>query len=360
MGWIEELNSPGALAAMLAGQGPRIATVLLAALVAIQAGVLVTSPDRGGSGATATTAAATYALPASAAGQAAVNVRDIVAAHLFGEAPAAAADGNAPQTAVQLVLAGVLAVPDPRRGLAIIGPSAAAARLYLVGGAVPGGVKLYSVYPDHVLLDRDGSIESLLLPKKPALAATAPPPASAVMSPGQRLVALAQGNGALLGGLVRATPVMSGTGGKLSGFRIYPGGRASIAAFTQLGLRAGDLVTAVNGTPLDDVNRGNEILQTLSSAASATLTVLRNGQSTDLNLNLETVLSDAESAAAQNAAAARRGGAFGGPGSAPGLGRVPGLGGNMAAPVPTPAAADETNAPGPQAEAAPDHAFSDQ
>jgi general secretion pathway protein C len=250
-------------------------------------------------------------------------------------------------------------VPDPKRGLAIIGPSAAAARLYVVGGAVPGGVKLYSVYPDHVLLDRDGSIESLQLPKKLALAATPPPPtASGALSPGQRLAALAQGNGALLGGLVRATPVINPSGGKLSGFRIFPGGRASIATFTQLGLRPGDLVTAVNGTQLDDVNRGNEILQTLSSAASATLTVQRNGQSQDLNLNLETVVSEAENAAAQaSSSGARRAGAFGGPAAGPVMGRVPGLNGSVAAPPPV----DDDNVPPPPPDgAAPEHASSDQ
>jgi hypothetical protein len=185
--------------------------------------------------------------------------------------------------------------------------------------------------------------------------------ASGALSPGQRLAALAQGNGALLGGLVRATPVISG--GKLSGFRIFPGGRASIATFTQLVLRPGDLVTAVNGTQLDDVNRGNEILQTLSSAASATLTVQRNGQSQDLNLNLETVVSEAENAAAQSAAAARRGGAFGGPAAGSLMGRVPGMAGSVAAPGilnTAPAPVNDGNAPPPPPpEAAPESTPSD-
>jgi hypothetical protein len=160
MGWMEELKSPGALQALMVEHGPLIATVVLGALVAIQAGVMVTAPDRGASAeAAAERGAASGALAAAQSRQPALRVQDIVAAHLFGEAAPTSADGNAPQTAAQLVLAGVLAVPDPKRGLAIIGPSAAAARLYLVGGAVPGGVRLYSVYSDHVLLDRGGSID---------------------------------------------------------------------------------------------------------------------------------------------------------------------------------------------------------
>lgn len=345
MGWLEELKSPGAVQALLAGQGPQLAVAVLAALLAIQAGMVVTSQNRGGSRMGAGgSMAGDVSSPGAASRRPALQVPEIVAAHLFGDAAPSVGDGNVPQTAAQLVLAGVLAVPDPKRGLAIVGPSAAAARLYTVGGAMPGGVSLYSVYPDHVLLERGGAIESLQLPKKLA-PATAPPPAAAggPLSPAQRLAALAQGNGALLGGLVRATPVM--LGGKLSGFRIYPGSRASLATFNQLGLRASDLVTAVNGTPLDDVNRGNEILQTLSSAASATLTVQRNGQQQDLNLNLATVANDAENAAAQAAASARRGGAFGGPAGGTSAGRIPGLAGSVAAP----GAVDDSNAPPPEA-----------
>ncbi len=356
MGWLEELKSPGAVQALLAGQGPRLAVGVLAALLAIQAGMVVTSQNRGNSRAGASGSLAAEAARSGAASQRpALQIPGIVAAHLFGDAAPTVADGDAPQTAAQLVLAGVMAVPDPKRGLAIIGPSAAAARLYTVGGAVPGGVSLYSVYPDHVLLERGGAIESLQLPKKLA-PVTAPPPVAAAgpLSPGQRLAALAQGNGALLGGLVRATPVM--LGGKLSGFRIYPGSRASMAAFNQLGLRANDLITAVNGTPLDDVNRGNEILQTLSSAASASVTVQRNGQSQDLNLNLATVANEAESAAAQAASAARRGGAFGGMAGGTGLSRVPGLAGSVAAP----GVVDDSNAAPPPADPAADKALSEQ
>ena len=65
-------------------------------------------------------------------------------------------------------------------------------------------------------------------------------------------------------------------------------------AFAQLGLRSGDMITAVNGTPLDDPNRAPEILQTLSSASSASVTLLCNGAQQDLALNLATVANEAE------------------------------------------------------------------
>ena len=338
--WLEDLKSTQGRQAALAEYGPRVAVLLLGGLIAIQAGFLVTGPAVS----PGPVAQQPPMLPppgTSNAGTApALRLDNIVNAHLFGEAQSAAAS-DAPQTSAALVLAGVLAVPDPQKGMAIIGPSAGAAKLYAVGGAVPGGVRLHAVFPDRVLLDRNGVLESLLLPKK--LASIAPAATSMMQSPAQRLAALAQnGGGGLLGGLIRAQAVFSG--GKLSGYRIFPGGRTNVAAFTQLGLRPGDLVTAVNGTPLDDPNRANDILQTLSSTGSANVTVQRNGQPQEINLNLETVANDAENAAAQGSASERRGGAFGGP-IGPGNG-IAGMRGSVIAPAPAPA--DSGIAPAPE------------
>jgi len=337
MGWLDELKSVEGMQAALSQHGPRLATAVLAALLAVQAGFMVTGQAGSRhSGKTAGSLSGPIAPGAGAAEAPPLRVADIASAHLFGEAHSTVNDANAPQTAVQLVLAGVLALPDPKRGLAIVGQSAAAAKLYTVGSAVPGGVTLYAVYKDRVLLDRGGVIESLYMPRRAPLAGTVPAMNSTNQgNPGERLAALVQGNGALMGGLVRAQAVFSGS--KLSGYRIYPGGRASIGAFTRLGLRPGDLITAVNGTPLDDPNRGSEILDTLSSSASASVTVQRNGQSVDLNLNLETVASDAENL---SAVPGRAGPATG---MMPGVpNRLPGSIGNAAPPGPV-VAPDESD-----------------
>jgi general secretion pathway protein C len=327
MGWMDELKTAAGRQAALVQHGPRLAAGLMAALIALQAGFLVTSANSGLTSPTPSHGPIVGPVgpPQGAVHpQSSLHVSEITAAHLFGETHSTVDDANAPQTSVQLVLAGVLAVPDPKRGLAIIGPSAGTAKLYTVGSAVPGGVSLYAVYSDRVLLDRSGVIESLLLPRKAPLAGTFTP--TSAPTPGQRLATLAQQNGAILSGLVRAQPVFVGT--KLTGYRIYPGGRTSVGAFTHLGLRPGDLITAVNGTPLDDVNRANEILQTLSSLASANLTVQRNGQTQELSLNLESVVSDAENAAAAGLAGHE---AINGGPVPPGQIGLPG--GNMAAPA---------------------------
>jgi len=83
----------------------------------------------------------------------------------------------------------------------------------------------------------------------------------------------------------------------MNGFRVYPG--RDRMAFMRLGLRPGDQVTAINGTPLDDRDRGEQILHTLGSSSEAHVTVIRNGQQQDLVLNIAQVAQEADSLAAQ-------------------------------------------------------------
>jgi hypothetical protein len=53
-------------------------------------------------------------------------------------------------------------------------------------------------------------------------------------------------------------------------------------------------VTAINGTPLDDPARGQEIFSTLGSSSEARVTVMRNGKQQDLTLNMAQIAQDAE------------------------------------------------------------------
>jgi general secretion pathway protein C len=274
--------------------GPQLATVLLVCALAAEAGVIVTSPS------VSVPAARAGALPGSVRRSGAQPVSSfdlpgIVNAHLFGR-PADNNPDNAPQTAMSLVLSGVLAVSNPEQGMAIIGPSPAAAKLYLAGSALPGGARLHAIYNDRVLLERDGALEALYLPKQssgePGLQNT-----TTQTSPVQRLQNIARGpNNQLLNGLIRVMPLQDlHNRGKLLGFRIYPG-PGGAAGFARLGFLPGDEITAVNGTALNDADRSNEVLQTLSSSATASVTIVRNGVAQEMNLNLDAVATEAESA----------------------------------------------------------------
>jgi general secretion pathway protein C len=230
----------------------------------------------------------------------AIDVGSIVNAHLFG-VPGATGSGEADPgsvaaTQMNLVLVGTIAHADPQKGYAIVGDSPATARVYAVGKTITGGTKLHSVYPDRVILDRGGKLEALLLPKKfqgGGMAAAAPLPQPNPML-GQRLQELAAQNPGVITEILRPQPVFAN--GQQRGYRVYPGRNRQ--QFSKLGLMPGDLVTAINGTPLDDPARGMEILQSMNSAAQVTVTVERNGQSTQININNALVTAEAAAAAA--------------------------------------------------------------
>src|SRR6267142_747581 len=236
--WLEALPASDRWRARLLRDGPRIVTWILAIALGVQAALILTdlvAARRGGAGGTVRQGPAHSRL---------VDLAAITNAHLFGAAPTLKQDGaNAPQTSMPLVLTGIIAGNDPQNGLAILGPSAQATKVYAVGDNVPGGAKLHSVYSDRVVIDRDGRLESLSLPRQ-MNAGNAPPPSS--------------------------------------------------AALTRLGLRPGDQVTAINGTPLDDRERGEQILRTLGSSSEARVTLIRQGQQQDLSLNIAQVAQEAQ------------------------------------------------------------------
>ena len=287
--WLEGLPARDRWRGFLHAEGPRVATWALALALGVQAALIVT--DLSGAGAAPHSAAPAPPAPAAHF----VDVAAVTNAHLFGAAPVPKQDdANAPQSSMPLVLTGIIAGNDPQSGLAILGPTAQTAKVHAVGDSVPGGARLHSVYSDRVIIDRNGQLESLVLPHQAGAAAPAP---SAAALPTQSPVfermrkTLTEQPG-LIADLLRPQAVMDGD--KVKGFRVYPG--RNRLAFARLGLRPGDEVIAINGTPLDDQDRGQAILNTLSTSADARVTVIRNNQQQDLTLNIAQVAQEAEAA----------------------------------------------------------------
>jgi general secretion pathway protein C len=289
--WLEALPASDRWRARLLRDGPRIVTWILAIALGVQAALILTdlvAARRGGAGGTVRQGPAHSRL---------VDLAAITNAHLFGAAPTLKQDGaNAPQTSMPLVLTGIIAGNDPQNGLAILGQSAQTTKVYAVGDNVPGGAKLHSVYSDRVVIDRDGRLESLSLPRQ-MNAGNAPPPSSAALqneNPAiERMRRMISEQPGLLADVLRPQPVMDHN--RMNGFRVYPG--RNRAAFTRLGLRPGDQVTAINGTPLDDRERGEQILRTLGSSSEARVTLIRQGQQQDLTLNIAQVAQEADNLA---------------------------------------------------------------
>jgi len=258
----------------VAAAAPALATLVLVILIAAQlASLLWRALDSGETDVSLVPAADVAAVPA-------VDLAAIVNAHLFGVASLQGDPSAAPATSANLTLAGTLAGPAPESGWAIIGASGQSARVYATGAALPGGAKLLAVYPDRVILDRNGARESLMLPRLSggaAVAANYAPPASVAESVRQMLVQ----DPAAANELIRPQPVFAGS--TLRGYRVFPG--RNRAQFARLGLQPGDLVSAVNGIALDDPNRGLEILRNIGVGSPVTLTIDRNGQQQQLSVD---------------------------------------------------------------------------
>jgi general secretion pathway protein C len=287
---LRSLSPAAPLAALQRVPWPLAVSAVLAALVGLQ--IAVRLADLYGAAERPPAASAAGSVQPAAARW---DLQSLLDAHLFGEASSATVDGSqAPATSLALVLSGIIASDDPRQGYAIVGESAATARMHAVGSTLPGGARLHSVYPDRVVLDRNGSLESLALPKRPLAGLAPAPPAPAAAAPTaapsgetqlEQMKQAMQRDPSALSEVIRAQQVLAA--GRQRGFRVYPGNNPR--AFSRLGLRPGDLITAVNGTPLDDPARGEEIMRTLGSAAQARVTVVRNGRDTDVMLDLAAI-----------------------------------------------------------------------
>jgi general secretion pathway protein C len=289
--WTSSAGGSGDWRSNALARAPQVVTFVLALAIAAQlALIVVTLTGRSRQTAPPPASAAPAAQP--------FDIGGLVNAHLFGNAavqPSGDAE-NAPPTSIPLVLAGLLATSDPKEGMAIIGESAAAAKVVAVGKAIPGGAQLHSVYPDRAIIDRGGVLESVYLPRRSASAGpeSMPPPAPPVGGNNEamldRMRRLVNDDPGVIGQIMRPQPVFAG--GKMRGFRVYPG--ANRQAFARLGLRAGDLVTAINGTPLDDKDRAQEIFGTLNSSTQARVTITRANRQQDVVLNIAQIAAEAD------------------------------------------------------------------
>lgn len=289
--WSPSAGGGGDWRSAALARAPQILTFVLALAVAAQLAFIVV----GLTGRSRQAPPPAVALPPPAPP---LDIGTLVNAHLFGNAAAQATGdaANAPATSMPLVLTGLFATEDPKEGMAIIGESAQAAKFVTVGQQVPGGAQLHSVYNDRAIIDRAGVLESVFLPKSTGAGlAMAPPPPPVGQPPGneamvERMRRLVNSDPGAIGQLMRPQAVFAG--GKMRGFRVYPG--ANRQAFARMGLRPGDLVTAINGTPLDDKDRAEEIFNTLSSSTDARVSVTRNGRQQELVLNLAQVAAEAD------------------------------------------------------------------
>ena len=98
-------------------------------------------------------------------------VREIASYHLFGHAEKSRPEVQrvptvAPETRLKLTLSGVLTVSEEQRtARAIIAGPDGHGKSYTIDDRLPGGAVIKEIYPDRVILTRNGKYETLRLPR---------------------------------------------------------------------------------------------------------------------------------------------------------------------------------------------------
>lgn len=213
-----------------------------------------------------------------------IDFSTLIGSQLFGEAteraaPIAAAVLDAPDTTLSLTLKGILSKKDDPNGGATISSNRGEDRNYSVGQTIEGadGATLHSVYWDRVLINRNGQLETLRLPKELTASGAGftamPPMPQAAPSANPSLRETIAENASRITDIVRVAPHVQE--GQVVGFRVNPG--RDRATFEALGLRPGDVVTDINGTVLDDPSQGLQVFQSLGETTQANVTILRDG-----------------------------------------------------------------------------------
>jgi general secretion pathway protein C len=215
----------------------------------------------------------------------------IIRAQLFGVAGAEpeVAIANAPDTTLNLKLLGILHGDTPEQSRALINTGGSNEAPFAVGADITRGVTLEQIFADRVILMRQGRAETLRLEKDaPATYTAAAEPRGGTDPDAVSLPQLAQVRDQILqdpsqaANYLRIQPASSG--GSMQGYRIYPG--RDRALFNAAGLRPGDLVTEINGTPLNDASKALEMLTNLSTASNVSLTIERGGNAQSVSISL--------------------------------------------------------------------------
>ncbi|HEY1224662.1 MAG TPA: type II secretion system protein N [Brevundimonas sp.] len=163
----------------------------------------------------------------------------------------------------------------PRGGSAIIGLPDGRQVSVGVGEQIEPGLTLTEVGPDHAVVSRNGSPSRITFGEVPVGAAAPPPPPATeqVVTPQTTPAATTVDPQALM---VEASlrPRMRGLA--VTGFTVNAAGQTP--ALTAAGLQPGDVITAIDGVPLDGLGRINELRTRLQRAPQAEIRFERNGQ----------------------------------------------------------------------------------
>ncbi len=223
--------------------------------------------------------------------------------HLFGDSATSETQinlSNAGETGLDLIITGIFASNDSQQGLAYIRNLGGQEEKFEVGQMVFDLAEITAIYPDYVLLKRQGQQEKLSLSKnrlqtdsRPKVNGNKASEHAAVAARNQQFInsgdswqetlSKTKYDPAKIAKIVGNVSVVHDSAGQIAGLRVSS--LSGSDALVKQGLKANDRITAINGVNISTENILT-IKQQLEQNDRATVTVNRNGREISLNLNL--------------------------------------------------------------------------
>ncbi len=189
--------------------------------------------------------------------------------------PSSSKDGVPGRTPRTLRLVATEPGRNASEGRARLGVGGSSTQTYLVGALLANGARLVEVHAGYVVLERQGQRQWLSVGASDiggdVVAVSAPEVLPTRRAPSREPITET----------IRMTPVYQGN--ELRGYRVFPGARAE--AFAALGLHPGDVITALNGAPLNDSEKATALFRNLTTHAALVATVERESRLTSVNLD---------------------------------------------------------------------------
>lgn len=225
-----------------------------------------------------------------------IDLAPVLSLSPFGAMPQAENTTAAPAAPLDLTLLGVIVRDDPTRSMALIGTPAGEAN-YRIGDTVTENIKLTDVFSDHILIDINGESRRLgfdgaEVAEQKGDIPTGEDRLAAIMGIGQGTTISAQNDAA-----ARAVPVTTqdyidmwrdrikanptevlnaiGLVPTENGYRIAEKHDSGV---NRAGLRAGDIVSTLNGQPVGDIDSDRALYDQVAESGIARIEVERDGR----------------------------------------------------------------------------------
>lgn len=186
---------------------------------------------------------------------------------------------SAPETHLRMRLEGVLVATQPELSGAIVSGTDGSTAYYRVGETMPGNIELAEVESQRILIRRNGEIESLAFEEGEGDGMVSQVEDMDYSSP-EAFVEDAQAELAAQGDIALQRfglrPVEPGS---TQGY-VYDGSNAMLSA---LNLQSGDVITAINGQSLGDIEQDRELLNSWRDQPQIEVEVMRDGASFTVN-----------------------------------------------------------------------------